>query len=204
MNVGRVFSPTVRRATAASLVVAGCALGACSAQPDDTAASPTGPELASTTPPAAEQPAADEGLPFDTLPMIPAGREDFTDCPYLDTTFVADTNGQKVTGQGIDTRFDTPACVFWSYPEEPQLTVLVRHMHTPQQAKEVVDWAAPVDATSPASEPQGWDGGRGSLGPESSVYAVFKDTVAVVVFSNQQQSIKPQLVAEKAIENLGL
>ena len=142
-------------------------------------------------------------MPIDVLP-ITAGREDFTECPYLGTEFVADTNGQRVTGQSIDTRFDPPACVFWSYPEEPQLTVMVRHMNTPGEAKAVVDWAAPIDATSPANEPAGWDGGRGTLGPESSVYAVFRDTTAVVVFSNQEQSIKPQLEAEETIRNLGL
>lgn len=142
------------------------------------------------------------------MPEVPGGREAQEACPYLDSQWVADTNGQRMTGQGIDQRFDTPACVFWSYPPEPQLTVIVRHMPSPQEAVAVVDWAAPVADTEPASKPAGWDGGRfGGTGPEGqpkAIYAVAKDTVAVVVFSNQEQSFKAEQVATKVIENLGL
>ena len=41
-------------------------------------------------------------------------------------------------------------------------------------------------------------------GDQGSVYAVQKGSTAVVVFSNQQQTVKPQMIAEKVIENLGL
>lgn len=148
-------------------------------------------------------PAGDSGLPVDEMPVIPGGRESRTDCPYLDTRWVADTNGQRVTGVGIDERFDTPACVYWSYPEEPQLTVIVRHMDSVDAATAVVDWAAPIASTDPAEEPEGWSGGRFG-GNGHALYAVQKGTTAVVVFSNQEQSIKPQLVAERVIDRLGL
>lgn len=146
-----------------------------------------------------------DGLPIDAMPEVPGGRAAWEDCPYLDTAWVAETNGQRVTGLGVDKRFTTPACVFWSFPEEPQLTVMVREMGSIDEAIAVVDWAAPIDTTEPAEEPLGWSGGRrgGSNGP-GALYAVQKDSTAVVVFTNQDQSLKAQLVAEEVIGNLGL
>ena len=121
---------------------------------------------------------------------------------------MAETNGQKVTTSGIDERFDTPACVFWSYPEEPQLEVLVRHTGSEQEARDVVDHFAPVDVTDLAEEPAGWSGGRAGggviPGRDGAVYAVAKDSVAIVVLTNQKESVKAQLIAEQAIVNLSL
>lgn len=133
---------------------------------------------------------------------MPEGKAGFVDCPYLDSQWVANTNGQRMIGQGIDTRFDTPACVFWSFPEEPQATVMIRHMPTIAAATAVVDWAAPIDTTEIVEE-NGWSGGRGNT-DAGAVYAVQKDTVAVVVFSNQHQSVKAASIAQEAIKNLGL
>nr|WP_232816745.1 DUF2020 domain-containing protein [Corynebacterium diphtheriae] len=138
---------------------------------------------------------------FRRPPMPPQGRDGF-EVPYLDSQWV-DTNGQRMTGQGVDTRFDTPACVFWSYPEAPQATVMVRHMTSEEEAIRVVDWAAPIDTTEPAEEPEGWSGGRAGH-EEGAVYAVQKGPVAVVVWSNQQQSLKAELMAKEAIARLGL
>lgn len=118
---------------------------------------------------------------------------------------MADTNGQKMQGTDIDERFDPPACLFWSYQpqEQPQATVLVRRMATVADARNVVDFFAPVATTDPASEPAGWEGGRYG-GEGHAVYAVQKDNVAVVVTSSQEQSVKAQLIAEETIKNLGL
>ncbi|AZA10476.1 DUF2020 domain-containing protein [Corynebacterium gerontici] len=124
-------------------------------------------------------------------------------CPYLDNEFIAETNGQKVTSTGADARFDPPACGFWGYGENPQATVLVRHMPDEQQAREVVDWAAPIDSTDPASLEGGWEGGR-SGGESGAVFAVQKGPTAVVVWSDQAQSLKAQLIAEQTIASLGL
>ena len=152
--------------------------------------------------------ATDSGLPHDALPEVPGGRDSWEECPYLDTEWVSDTNGQRTLGVGVDTRFDTPACVFWSYPEEPHLTVIVRDMADVDAAIAVVDWAAPIDTTEPAEDPAGWSGGRAGAGmvPDrvGSVYAVQKDDRAVVVFSNQDQSVKAELVATEVISRLGL
>ncbi|AZA12509.1 DUF2020 domain-containing protein [Corynebacterium choanae] len=170
---------------------------ACSSEEPPTPA----PATTTATSVDADQPAVT--LPIDAMPTIPEGKAAQEPCPYLDSQFAADANGQRITGQGIDTRFDPPACVIWSYPDDPQLTIIVRHMNTPREAMDVVDWAAPVETTNPANDPVGWTGGR--LGGDGhSVYAVAKDTTAVVVFSNQDQSVKPQLIAEQVIENLGL
>lgn len=147
--------------------------------------------------------AGDQGLPFNVMPEIPTTRNDLIPCPYLDSQWVADTNGQRVLGSGVDERFDHPACVFWSYAEEAQLTVMVRTMGSEAEAEQVVNWAAPIDTTEPADLPGDWMGGR--LGsPGHSLFAVYKNNVAVVVFTNQDQSLKAQLVAEETVKNLKL
>lgn len=196
-------------ACATTLAAASAALTACSPDSgeDPTPHTVNGNAAASDAPTAPAAPAApDSGLPADVLPEVPRGEQ--VDCPYLDTQFVAETNGQKVTSSGTDTRFDIPACVYWSYPEEPQLQVIVRRTGTPEQARAVVDWAAPVDLTDPAEVPAGWSGGRAGggvvPGRDGAIYAVAKDTTAVVVLSNQKESIKAQLIAEQAIANLSL
>ena len=127
---------------------------------------------------------------------------DWSDCPYIGPGWLEETNGQRLTKQGIDTRFPTPACVFWSYQDDPQATVIVRDMPTVKDARASVDWAAPIDATEPASF-DGWEGGRGVVN-EHAVYAVQKDTHAVLVWSNQQQTVKSEQIAKEAIANLGL
>ncbi len=188
---------TILLTSAIALVVAGCT--------DESPEAPPAPQTTATasSESVAEpvEPAVDK-LPVDAAPQVPGGRTSWQECPYLDTQWVADTNGQRVTGVGVDERFSTPACVYWSFPEEPQLTVIVREMDTIDEAIAVVDWAAPVDTTELAEEPAGWSGGR--RGGDGALYAVQKDTVAVVVFTNQDQSLKAQLVAESVIGNLGL
>ena len=85
---------------------------------------------------------------------------EWSDCPYIDPGWLENTNGERLTKQGIDTRFPTPACVFWSYQDEPQATVIVRDMPTVDDARAAVDWAAPIDATEPASF-DGWEAPEG-------------------------------------------
>lgn len=195
----RLTLPTV--CACAVLALSGCSLVDA---PSEHTASPTpGPGGAET--PGSPAPAGD-GLPVDALPAT--NRDSWDECPYLDTQWVADTNGQRVTGVGADARFDPPACQFWSYPEEPQLTVVVRRMASPTEAMRVVDWAAPVDLTAPADQPAGWNGGRHGGGEVpghiGAAYSVAKGDTAVTVFTNQDESVKAQLVAEQVIATLGL
>lgn len=156
-----------------------------SAAPDD--ASPTAAAL------------PNDGLPIDTTAEASADQ----DCPYLDSQWVADTNGQRMTRVAVDQRFKTPACIFWSYPEDPQATVIVREMPSVEEARAVVDWAAPVDSTEPA-EFDGWSGGRGVFEDSYSVFAVQKDNKAVLVWSNQAQTLKAELITKETIKNLAL
>ena len=124
-----------------SLLVAAVLLAGC------TSATPNVPPgTVSATMAEASTATATPTLPADTLPDTQPAEA----CPYLDAAWVAQTNGQRVTRVGVDTRFDPPACVFWSYSEDPQLTVLVRHMPSPDEAVAVVDWAAPIATTDPA------------------------------------------------------
>ena len=78
-----------------------------------------------------------------------------------------------------------------------------RHFVDEDAARQAVDFYAPIDTTSPASKPTGWDGGRGSF-PGMSVYAVQKGNVAVIAISNQEQTVKVQGAVEESIKNLGL
>ncbi|MCS4490077.1 DUF2020 domain-containing protein [Corynebacterium sp. ES2775-CONJ] len=142
-----------------------------------------------------------DGLAPDAHPEVPREAQD--PCPYLDTEWLARTNGQKVTSMGVDSRFVTPACVYWSYPPEPQASIVVRHMPTVDQAIEVVDIAAPIADTEPVDTTDGWSGGRGG-GPEGAVYAVQKGSIALVVRTNQPQSVKAELIAEEVIRQLAL
>ena len=199
---------TILLSSVIALGVAGCTTDepeAAPVAPATTAATTSATASATTATASVEAVPEVEGdtLPIDALPEVPRTAQQA--CPYLDTQWVADTNGQRMTGLGIDQRFSTPACVFWSFPEEPQLTVIVREMPTVEEAIAVVDWAAPIDSTEPAEEPEGWSGGRrGGTETSGALYTVQKDTTAVVVFTNQQQSLKAQLVAEEVITNLGL
>lgn len=170
-------------------------LSGCADTPQSTPTSPNGTTVA-------EQIKYDNGLAATELPDVLSTQSDLATCPYLDADWVASTNGQRVASQGIDTRFTIPACVFWSYAQQPQVTVIIRQMPTKAEAYQVVDWAAPIDSTDPVEE-AGWSGGRG-VSETGSVYAVSKDTIAVVVFSDQRQSIKAQLIAHEAIAKLNL
>jgi UPF0176 protein len=198
----RLSLPSVSVIPAVAALAAGLLAG-CSPAAEEPEATPVAPVETE-----AAAPVTDSGLPHDELPEIPGGRENQDECPYLDTTWVSDTNGQRTLGVGVDPRFDTPACVFWSYPEEPHLTVIVRDMPDVESAIAVVDWAAPIDTTEPAEEPEGWSGGRAGAGMvpgrDGALYAVQKGDRAVVVFSNQDQSLKAELVAREVIDRLGL
>ncbi len=81
-------------------------------------------------------------------------------------------------------------------------------MASPTEAMRVVDWAAPVDLTAPADQPPGWNGGRHGGGEVpgriGAAYSVAKGDTAVTVFTNQDESVKAQLVAEQVIATLGL
>ncbi|TCO64647.1 DUF2020 domain-containing protein [Actinocrispum wychmicini] len=179
----------MKRATPA-LVLLLCATACSTSPPKQQVTIPT------STPPTATPQSTDQGPPTTPEPVADGP------CPYLDSTFVADANGQHVTKVRISADKPHPACFFYRPDGTVQLTVRV-YVGDAKNAKALVDQAAPIATSNPASSPPGWKGG--SLGQDkSSVYAVAKDVTAVIVTSNQAQSTKPRRVAEKAITALGL
>ncbi len=135
-----------------------------------------------------------------TVPPAPQPGKDGT-CPYLATSFVAEANGQRVPKVKLSTDEPHPACFFYANATEIQLTVRV-YVGDERIAKTIVNEAAP-DGSQPASSPTGWAGGY--VNANSGVtYAVAKGNAAVVVTTNQKQSIKARRITETAIANLKL
>jgi UPF0176 protein len=155
------------------------------------------PQAAATS---AQQSTA-SAAPGGGLPPDPRPTNDGP-CPYLATPFVAEANGQRVPKVMTSADQPHPTCFFYANAKDVQLTVRV-YVGDPATAKTVVDKAAPVADSSPAKAPQGWDGGS-LVTPDGAVYAVAKAGTAVVVTSNQQQTIKARRIAETVVENLNL
>lgn len=133
-----------------------------------------------------------------TVPPAPQPAKDGT-CPYLATSFVAEANGQRVPKVKLSTDEPHPACFFYANATEVQLSVRV-YVGDEQVAKTIVNEAAP-DGSQPANSPTGWTGGY--VNNNSGVtYAVAKGDAAVVVTSNQKQSIKARRITETVITNL--
>jgi len=165
-------------------------LAACNSDPqaDDPTVVPPDEPTTSAAAPAAKPPPAPE--PTADGP-----------CPYLDQTFVEDTNGQRV-GEIKLSAGKPPACFFYRSDGGLQLTVHV-YKGKAAVAKALVDQAAPVDTSNPAELTGGWSGGAQPT-DEGAVYAVAKGPKAVVVTTNQEQTIKAKVVAQEAISALGL
>lgn len=165
-------------------------LGACStpqpapARPVDSGAATQPPTSTVAQPPPSPVPAAD-------------GK-----CPYLENSFVAQANGQKVGKVKVSSDKPHPACFFYRSDGKIQLTVQV-FVGEPGPAKALVDQAAPVATSDPAKLSTGWTGGSLST-KTGAVFAVAKQGSAVVINTNQAQTIKAKRVAEQAIEALGL
>lgn len=166
-------------------------LAACNSEPqtdDPTVVVPEDTATSEAAPPAAKPPPEPE--PSAAGP-----------CPYLDQAFVEDTNGQRI-GEIKVSADDPPACFFYRPDGSVQATVRVYKGEAPV-AKALVDQAAPVDTSNPAELSGGWSGGAQPT-DDGAVYAVARDTEAVVVTTNQEQTIKAKVIAQQAITTLGL
>ncbi|MDQ7810090.1 DUF2020 domain-containing protein [Amycolatopsis sp. A133] len=150
---------------------------------------------AAPSPPSAST-AAGDGLPPDPQPGATE------DCPYLGSELVAESNGQHVSKVRVSADQPHPACFFYRPDGKVQLTVRV-YVGDAKTATALVNKAAPVDSSNPASDPAGWKGGYLSS-DDGAVYAVAKGASAVVVTTNQKQSVKARTVAKKAIAALKL
>lgn len=157
-----------------------------------------------------EEPAEDPTVTTDTpsttsevqvaLPAAPTPSADGP-CPFIEESYVEETNGQRVSKVRISDG-DPPTCFFYRPDGSVQLTVRV-YSGDAAVAKGLVDEAAPVATANPAELDGGWTGGA-QASEEGAVYAVAKDTAAVVVTTNQGQTIKAKQIAQQAITALGL
>lgn len=152
--------------------------------------------VAGTTSPAAVPDAPD-------LPDAPKP-ESAEPCPYLDAEFVAQANGQRVSTVEISeaSQGPHPSCFFVRPDGSRQLTVRV-YVGDRTVAMCLVDQAAPIEESNPADQPAGWNGGY-QVTATRAVYAVAKANAAVMVTTNQPQTIKARRVAEQVISTLGL
>ncbi|HET9142309.1 DUF2020 domain-containing protein [Actinophytocola sp.] len=123
-------------------------------------------------------------------------------CPYLENAFIADANGQRVGKVRISSDTPQPACFFYRQDGKLQLSTQV-YVGDAAQAKALVDRVAPVATSNPAQLPNGWTGGAQAT-DTGAVYAVAKDDTAIVVTTNQSQTIKAKRVVEQTISALGL
>lgn len=182
----------MRRAVLALGITAALTV-ACSPPSRSTPTIPTGPPPITSLTPITTTPVQ---LPPDPQPTG-AGP-----CPYLTTTFVADANGQHVSKVQTSADKPYPACFFFALNGKLQLTAEV-YTGDPGVANALVDKAAPVDTSNPATDPAGWQGGYQST-PTGAVYAVAKGGAAVIVTTDQQQTVKARTVARQAISALAL
>ncbi|MFD4196534.1 DUF2020 domain-containing protein [Amycolatopsis thermoflava] len=121
-------------------------------------------------------------------------------CPYLENSVVANANGQRVSKVEVSADQPHPTCFFYALSGKLQLTVRV-YTGDPAVAEAIVDQAAPVATSNPATDPPGWQGGYAAK-PDGAVYAVAKGGTAVVVTTDQQQTVKARTVARQAISRL--
>ncbi|RZQ65430.1 DUF2020 domain-containing protein [Amycolatopsis suaedae] len=166
------------------LIAAGLLLGGCG-----QAAEPVPPPAPPPPPPAPV-----------TVPPAPEATRD-GDCPYLDSGFVARTNGQRVSKVRLSADQPNPACFFSALTGKVQVTTRV-YSGDPQVAKALVDQAAPVGTSNPADEPAGWSGGAQPV-EGGAVYAVAKGGAAVVVTTNQAQTVKARELTREIVTRLG-
>ncbi|RZS37555.1 uncharacterized protein DUF2020 [Herbihabitans rhizosphaerae] len=151
-----------------------------SAQPPSTAPAPPPPVAAPPLP----QPVTD-------------GR-----CPYLATAVVEQANAQRVSRVRLSADKPHPACFFLRGDGTTQLSVRV-FVGEPPVAKAVVDQAAPIATSNPEETPAGWKGGSQTTNG-GAVYAVAKGGTAVVVSTNQGQTIKARRIVEQIVSTLRL
>jgi hypothetical protein len=153
------------------------------------------PTVVTDTSTAAPTSAAPVALPPEPQPTADGP------CPYLEESYVEETNGQRVSG--VQTSADEPPTCFFLRPDgNVQLTVRI-YTGEASVAQALVDAAAPVASSNPAELSGGWKGGAEAT-DDGAVYAVAKDATAVVVTTNQGQTIKAKQIAQESISTLGL
>lgn len=171
------------RAVAGGLLAALiAACGPLPAAPTRVKPSHSGP--ATVAPPPAPRPAADGP------------------CRYLPAEAVQIANGQRVAAVRISADQPYPACFFLARDGTVQLRTWIV-VATPEVARATVDAVAPVATSDLAELPGGWSGGSQPTA-EGAVFAVSRRGTAVVITTNQRQTVSARRVAEQVIAALGL
>jgi hypothetical protein len=179
------------RVGAAGLLAA--ALGSCGwAATAPKAPGPTG----SAAPSGAEPPTAAPAAPQPTADGP---------CRYLPAASVESANGERVTGVRVSATGPGqpyPACFFLTYHDAVQLRTWIV-VATPRAAGATVDAVAPVATSDLVELPGGWSGGSQPTA-DGAVFAVAKRGTAVVITTNQRQTIGARRIAAQVIATLGL
>jgi UPF0176 protein len=126
-------------------------------------------------------------------------------CRYLSPASVQAANGERVIAVRLsDTGPDRPqpACFFFAANGTVQLRTWIVGS-TPQVARATVDAAAPVASSDLAELAGGWSGGSQPTA-DGAVFAVSRQGTAVVITTNQRQTIGARRIAEQVIAALGL
>jgi UPF0176 protein len=156
---------------------------------------PSVPGLSTTSAPPAP--------PVTGPPPVPRPVAEGT-CSYLSAASVQAANGQRVTGVQVSEVGPTqpyPACFFLTYHNVVQLRTWIV-VATPAVARATLDSVAPVATSDLVELPGGWSGGSQPTA-DGAVFAVIRQGTAVVITTNQQQTIGARKIAEQVISALG-
>jgi hypothetical protein len=123
-------------------------------------------------------------------------------CRYLPVTAVQAANGERVAAVRVSADRAHPACFFLTGNGTVQLRTWIV-VATPEVARATVDAAAPVATSDLAELPGGWSGGSQPTA-DGAVFAVARQGTAVVITTNQRQTISARRIAEQVIGALGL
>lgn len=163
------------------------------------------PRTATAPPPAPAPAASPHPTPVVVMPAPEPQPAADGPCGYLPVAAVQSLNGQRVgavriSGTGPGRPY--PACFFFARDGTLQLRTWVV-VASPQVARATVDAAAPVGTSDLAQLPGGWSGGSQPTA-QGAVFAVARQGTAVVITTNQHQTIAARRVAQLVIAALGL
>jgi UPF0176 protein len=174
-------------AVAGGLLVLGSVACGTASSPHGGSAAVATPVVVPSVPPPTPQPVADGP------------------CRYLPAAAVQAANGERVTAVRISEtgpEQSHPACFFLTYHAAVQLRTWIVTA-TPAVARATVDAVAPVATSDLAELPGGWHGGSQPTA-DGAVFAVARQGTAVVITTNQRQTIGARRIAEQVITALNL
>jgi hypothetical protein len=150
---------------------------------------------------------AAQAPPAEVPPVPPPAPQPVADgpCSYLSAAAVQAANGErvaKVRVSGTSPQQPHPACFFFAGNGTVQLRTWIV-VATPGVAGATIDAAAPVASSDRAELPGGWSGGSQPTA-DGAVFAVTRQGTAVVITTNQRQTIGARQIAEQVIAALGL